>query len=83
MKFALAATLAASAFASDWWNDIQFANCDLPFDFENPPHDPKELEKLEKMTLGEALKKGLPLCSRCPGSTTEGSKKKDKNRFLR
>ena len=34
--------------------------------------DPAELAKLEKMTLAEAEAKGLPLCSKCPGSTTEG-----------
>lgn len=34
--------------------------------------DPKELAKLKKMTLDEAEAKGLPLCSRCPGSTTPG-----------
>lgn len=32
--------------------------------------DPEELAKMEKMTLAEAKEKGLPLCSRCPGSTT-------------
>jgi hypothetical protein len=31
-----------------------------------------DLEKLTKMTWAEAQKKGLPLCSRCPGSTTPG-----------
>jgi arylsulfatase A-like enzyme len=31
-----------------------------------------DLEKLTKMTLDEAMKKGTPLCSKCPGSTTEG-----------
>ena len=34
--------------------------------------DPAELAKMTKMTYGEAKKKELPLCSRCPGSTTEG-----------
>lgn len=34
--------------------------------------DPEELAKMTKMTLAEARKKGLPLCSRCPGSTTPG-----------
>ncbi len=34
--------------------------------------DPAELAKLAKMTLAEAKAKGLPLCSKCPGSTTEG-----------
>jgi arylsulfatase A-like enzyme len=31
-----------------------------------------DLDTLEKMTLDEAMKKGLPPCSRCPGSTTPG-----------
>ena len=35
-------------------------------------NDPNERAKLTRMTLAEALLKGLPLCSRCPGSTTEG-----------
>jgi hypothetical protein len=30
--------------------------------------DPDELAKLQKMTLAEAKAKGLPACSRCPGS---------------
>lgn len=34
--------------------------------------DPKELAKLSRMTLAEAEKKGIPLCSKCPGSTTLG-----------
>jgi len=34
--------------------------------------DPEELAKMAKMTLAEAEAKGKPLCSRCPGSTTEG-----------
>jgi len=34
--------------------------------------DPGELAKMTKMTLAEAEAKGLPLCSRCPGSTTSG-----------
>lgn len=34
--------------------------------------DPTELAALTKMTLAEAEKKGLPLCSRCPGSNTAG-----------
>ena len=34
--------------------------------------DPAELAKMTKMTLAEAEAKGWPLCSRCPGSTTEG-----------
>jgi len=34
--------------------------------------DPAELAKMTKMTYGEAKAKGLPLCSRCPGSTTQG-----------
>lgn len=34
--------------------------------------DPKELEKLTKMTLAEAEKKGLPLCSKCPAYTASG-----------
>jgi len=37
--------------------------------------DPAELAKMEKMTLAEAEAKGLPLCSRCPGSTTLGRQK--------
>jgi len=32
--------------------------------------DPKILATMTKMTLAEAEAKGLPLCSRCPGSTT-------------
>ena len=31
-----------------------------------------DMEKMTKMTLAEAEAKGLPLCSRCPGSTTPG-----------
>jgi len=34
--------------------------------------DPKILATMTKMTLAEAEAKGLPLCSRCPGSTTPG-----------
>jgi hypothetical protein len=34
--------------------------------------DPKILATMTKMTLAEAEEKGLPLCSRCPGSTTTG-----------
>lgn len=34
--------------------------------------NPDELAKLTKMTLAEAQAKGLPPCSRCPGSTTPG-----------
>ncbi len=34
--------------------------------------DPAELAKMKKMTLAEAEAQGLPLCSRCPGSTTPG-----------
>ncbi len=34
--------------------------------------DAAELAKMPKMTLSEAEAKGLPLCSRCPGSTTTG-----------
>lgn len=34
--------------------------------------DPDELAKLTSMTLTQAKAKGLVLCSRCPGSTTEG-----------
>jgi arylsulfatase A-like enzyme len=34
--------------------------------------DPKILATMTKMTLAEAEAKGLPLCSRCPGSTTSG-----------
>lgn len=34
--------------------------------------DPKALATMTKMTLAEAEAKGLPLCSRCPGSTTPG-----------
>lgn len=32
----------------------------------------EEQAAMVKMTLGEAEAKGLPLCSRCPGSTTHG-----------
>ena len=35
------------------------------------PSDPDEVAKMEKMTLAEAQKKGLRLCSKCPGSTTD------------
>jgi hypothetical protein len=38
--------------------------------------DPAELAKFAKMTLAEAKAKNLPLCSRCPGSTTPGGDKK-------
>ena len=34
--------------------------------------DPRILATITKMTLTEAEEKGLPLCSRCPGSTTPG-----------
>jgi hypothetical protein len=34
--------------------------------------DPKILATMTKMTLAEAEEKGLPLCSRCPASTTPG-----------
>lgn len=34
--------------------------------------DPAERAKMIKMTLAEAEAQGLQLCSRCPGSTTEG-----------
>jgi hypothetical protein len=34
--------------------------------------DPAELAKMQKLTLAEAEAKGIPLCSRCPGSTTAG-----------
>ena len=34
--------------------------------------DPAALAGMETMTLAEAEEKGLPLCSRCPGSTTSG-----------
>ena len=34
--------------------------------------DPKVLATMTIMTLAEAEAKGLPLCSRCPGSTTPG-----------
>jgi hypothetical protein len=34
--------------------------------------DPEILASMTKMTLAEAEEKGLPLCSRCPGSTTPG-----------
>lgn len=33
--------------------------------------DPNELALMRKMTYAEALAEGLPLCSRCPGSTTD------------
>jgi len=36
------------------------------------PTDPKQLEKFTTMTYAQAKAKGLPLCSRCPGSTTHG-----------
>jgi hypothetical protein len=35
--------------------------------------DPEVLATMTKMTLAEAEAKGLPLCSRCPGSTTSGN----------
>lgn len=35
-------------------------------------NDPAERAKMNTMTLAEAEAKGLPLCSRCPGSTTAG-----------
>ena len=38
--------------------------------------DPAELAKYAKMTLAEAKAKDLPLCSKCPGSTTPGGNKK-------
>lgn len=34
--------------------------------------DPQILATMTRMTLAEAAAKGLPLCSRCPGSTTAG-----------
>ena len=34
--------------------------------------NPEELEKMTKLTLAEAEARGVPLCSRCPGSTTTG-----------
>lgn len=37
--------------------------------------EPAELAKFAKMTLAEAKAKNLPLCSRCPGSTTPGGDK--------
>ena len=39
--------------------------------------DPKVLATMTKMTLAEAKARGLPLCSRCPGSTTPGKGKKE------
>ena len=33
---------------------------------------PVDRDAYTKMTMAEADKKGLPLCSRCPGSTTQG-----------
>lgn len=44
--------------------------------------DPKELAKMKTMTYAEAMKKGIPPCSRCPGSTTpgKGNKKKGKKK---
>jgi len=33
---------------------------------------PEQQAKMVKTTLSEAEAKGLPLCSRCPGSTTHG-----------
>lgn len=41
--------------------------------------DPNELAKMTKMTFAEAEKQGLPLCSKCPGSTTPGNSKKNDN----
>ncbi|MCB1129638.1 MAG: hypothetical protein KDN05_00815 [Verrucomicrobiae bacterium] len=39
--------------------------------------DPAELAKFTRMSYADATKKGLPLCSRCPGSTTpRGDKNK-------
>jgi hypothetical protein len=35
-------------------------------------NDPAERAKMTKMTLAEAEANGLPLCSRCPGSNTQG-----------
>ncbi len=37
--------------------------------------DKAELEKLNKMTYADAKKKGLELCSRCPGSPTPKKEK--------
>jgi len=51
---------------------VHVANC------RRFPKDPAEREKFTKMTLKEAEAKGLPLCSKCPGSTTPG-KPKDKD----
>ena len=39
------------------------------------PKDPAELAKMARMTYAEAKAKKLPLCSRCPGSTTQGGNK--------
>jgi arylsulfatase A-like enzyme len=39
------------------------------------PTAPDELATFKKMTPAEAKVKGLPLCSRCPGSTTSGRAK--------
>jgi hypothetical protein len=41
-------------------------------DCRRMPKDPAEIAAMTTMTLAEAEAKGLPLCSRCPGSTTEG-----------
>jgi hypothetical protein len=39
------------------------------------PKEPAEFAKFSKMTYAEAKKKNLPLCSKCPGSTTPGGNK--------
>ena len=52
---------------------VHVANC------RRFPKDPAERAKFKQMTLKEAEEKGLPLCSKCPGSTTPG-KPKDKDK---
>lgn len=42
------------------------------------PKDPTELAEMTKTTWAEAKALGLQLCSKCPGSTTEGRKTEDK-----
>ncbi len=44
------------------------------------PKDPAERAKYKTMTLAEAEAKGLPLCSKCPGSDTPGKDKDKKDK---
>ncbi len=53
-------------------NRVHVADC------RRLPKDPAERAKYKTMTLAEAEKKGLPLCSKCPGSDTPG-RDKDKD----